>query len=126
MNLPTINAIKNLIATGEIEDAIKEMQKNIAKPRTLDDLILILSQFNTVEREQRLGIIGDADARIQKSRIRSSLLGILNQQKPAYDGDSKNSKADNTTHVGDIIYGNVTKIERQINQGNNSTYNEGK
>ncbi len=125
MQASVIAAIKKLIAEDDIDEALDAMQKNITNKRLSDDVVLMMSRHNAVNRELMLNIIDDATARVERSKIRLSLLDILRKTVSA-DSDVPPPAVQPTTHNGDIIYGNVTKIEHQINMGGGSTYNENK
>ena len=125
MEQSLIVSIKKSISEDDIDEAFDAMQKNISNQRLSDEVILIKSRHNAINRQQMLGIIDDATARTERNKIRLSLLDILKKVTPE-NNDAPSVPNQPTTHIGDIIYGNVTKIDRQINMGNSSTYNEGK
>lgn len=76
------NRIQSLIANNKIEQAIRELlawAKNNHNRELEDDLLLIMSRYTQVKRQENLGIIQFSDALQQQAVISNSVLNFLNK-----------------------------------------------
>jgi len=66
--------IKNLIAEGEIKEAIQKLMNNSED----NQLIMLSARYNRVEKQNNSGIITQDNFSIELNKITNSLLSILN------------------------------------------------
>ena len=69
-----ITNIRNLIAEGEVEEAIDQAQKSSIGSV---EITALSAKLSTLQMEVRMGIISRSDERLERSRIIASLLSLL-------------------------------------------------
>ena len=72
----TKKEIRDLIASGRLSDAIKGLPGVVAE-HLQNDVILLQSRLNGLERQERLGTIDHGTAGIERARITSAVLSML-------------------------------------------------
>lgn len=81
-SINSITQIRNLIAQGKLKNAI-EVSLEILKASQEDDLynslLLLSSRYNSLQRNETMGIISDTESSKSKNQITYSLLSILSE-----------------------------------------------
>ncbi|WP_421798360.1 hypothetical protein [Haliscomenobacter sp.] len=72
----TKKEIIDLIANGNLGEAIKGLPGVVAE-HLQNDVILLQSRLNGLERQERLGTIDHGTAGIERARITSAVLSML-------------------------------------------------
>ena len=72
----TKKEIRDLIASGRLSDAIKGLPGVVAE-HLQNDVILLQSRLNGLERQERLGTIDAGTAGIERAKITAAVLSIL-------------------------------------------------
>jgi len=70
--------IKGLIGKAEVSQVINELKKLDLEKSVNDELTLVQSQYNSLKRRQRNGIIDQNQISLEEARVRRSLLEIIN------------------------------------------------
>ncbi len=70
------NEIRNLIGEGRLSEAIKGLP-GVLPSYQHNDIILLQSRLNGLERQERLGTIDNGSAGVERSRILSAVLSLL-------------------------------------------------
>lgn len=72
----TKKEIRDLIASGRLSEAIKALPEVVAD-YLQNDVILLQSRLNGLERQERLGTIDAGTANIERARITSAVLDMI-------------------------------------------------
>lgn len=75
-----IEYLRNLIGQGRVDTVLKELYdfgKNLNES-TFNDITLLLSRFNHLERNERLGLISSQESGLERSRITHAALELSN------------------------------------------------
>lgn len=72
----TKKEIRDLIASGRLSEAIKGLSGVVAE-HLQNDVILLQSRLNGLERQERLGTIDNGSAGIERAKITAAVLSIL-------------------------------------------------
>lgn len=72
----TKKEIRDLIASGRLSDAIKGLPGVVAE-HLQNDVILLQSRLNGLERQERLGTIDNGSAGIERAKITAAVLSML-------------------------------------------------
>ncbi|MEM6964120.1 MAG: TIR domain-containing protein [Bacteroidota bacterium] len=69
--------IKELVAQARVKEAV-EMLLAQAPPRFRNDIILLQTRLNKLKRDEMMGIIGHANANLERNKITVAVLGMIN------------------------------------------------
>ena len=72
----TKKEIRDLISSGRLSDAIKGLSGVVAD-HLQNDVILLQSRLNGLERQERLGTIDNGSAGIERAKITAAVLSML-------------------------------------------------
>lgn len=72
----TKKEIRDLIANGRLSDAIKGLS-GVVGDHLQNDVILLQSRLNGLERQERLGVIDHGSAGIERAKITAAVLSML-------------------------------------------------
>lgn len=72
----TKKEIRDLIASGRLSEAIKGLSGVVAE-HLQNDVILLQSRLNGLERQERLGTIDNGSAGIERAKITAAVLSML-------------------------------------------------
>lgn len=126
--------IRTLIAQNELEKAIQELNELLKGSKLLDKLILQSARYNNVMEKIREGTVNYENANVTKIQIIIALTDITAALENGVENDVLigeeiervnniiNNNNQTNSGSGDNIVGD--KINRQINLGDGSTYNE--
>ena len=78
MNLEIKLTIENLIGKANTEDAITFFRDNVKNPRLQDELLILLSQYRTSNREYLNGQVSREDFSVNTNRINAAIIYSLN------------------------------------------------
>ena len=68
-----MNKIQQLITQGKLKEALENIPYD---PYTTNDVILLTSRLNGLERQERLGTIDNSSAGVERSRIVAAILSL--------------------------------------------------
>ena len=111
----TVAQIKQLVSANRIPEAIECLTQLCAQTHQADTAILLSAQYNSNERENKLGILSHDDYSRQRNRIINALLSTAdscNEQKN-YGQATESSPQNNAT-----ISGNGNVVIQGLNQSN--------
>lgn len=74
------NAIKNLIEKDRIKEALIAMKEMDLSDDQKEHLILLKSRFSDIEKKNISGIISHEDYHLEKNKIRSGILSVLDNE----------------------------------------------
>lgn len=119
--------VKGLIANNRLNDAINELLKLVeGRPEYEDftnDLILISSRYNKLEKEKRVGIISNSEQNIISNQLSYRLLETINRL-PELEEENKNKifPDDKISIVGskNVVVGRI-KTDGDIHIGDGDT-----
>lgn len=83
-----IEHIRNLMASGKVEEAIDELRSlsnTIRDSATKDEIIAISSKFNRLERDLRNQVISTNDLNLKHNQLTSQVLSLLSGLEESYE-----------------------------------------
>lgn len=75
----TSETLKKLVAENKIEIALDELNKHVGTSEQQDTLVGLGARFNDLSRQTRLGVIDFESATIERNRIITALLQLINE-----------------------------------------------
>jgi len=78
-NQPQLEEIRQLIGKARTEEAIKKLKAitNKREDDVYDEVTALSSQWKTLKREERMGLLSNGEAGIKNNKITNALLQIL-------------------------------------------------
>ena len=75
-----LSKIKVLVSEGMLEEAIRELQKKVdSNSIYYDDIVVISSRLNELNRKERLGTDLDGDLTIERNKISSATVSLISK-----------------------------------------------
>lgn len=78
MELSVLNQIRNLIAESNLKEALEHLQELLQGSILLDEVILQSARYNSLMREIRMGTLDYEKVNINKSKIISAVIDMIN------------------------------------------------
>jgi hypothetical protein len=78
---PDKDRLMKLVAENRIEDAIELLRQSASDDYLNNDLILLEAQFNSLKRDNRIGLLNYSEYSTQNARIVNALLSLINSWK---------------------------------------------
>jgi hypothetical protein len=75
-----VQELRELVVKGRIKQVLEKMLELTAGDQDLQNTVILLSQrWNSLKREERMGVINRSDATVANNRITMSILEVLNE-----------------------------------------------
>lgn len=75
----TTQELRNQVGKGQIKQVLEKMLDMTRDDQDLQNTVILLSQrWNSLKREERMGVIGRSEASVTNNRITMSILDLLN------------------------------------------------
>jgi hypothetical protein len=75
---PDMATIQQLIAKGDIAGALQALEAQVP-PRLANEVTQLWARYNSLERDNRLGVLSRSEADLERNRIVSAILDLANQ-----------------------------------------------
>jgi GTPase SAR1 family protein len=79
--LPDMKTIQQLIANGDIAGALQALEAQVP-PRLANEVTQLWARFNSLERNNRLGVVSTSEANLERNRIVSAILDLAKEAGP--------------------------------------------
>lgn len=110
----TISAIRQFIAKDDLPQALAQLQQLLAGHPEMDEAILQSGRYADLRKRIRKGTIREADAEVNKNRLREGLLDLLREveENTGAIGEERKAPSAGTTinQQADKIY-NIDHID---------------
>lgn len=75
-----IQDLRNQVGRGKIKQVLEKMLELSQDDQDQQNTVILLSQrWNSLKREERMGVIGRSDASVTNNRITMSILDLLDE-----------------------------------------------